>query len=252
MKLPHLFEFMDQPWLPQSLALTLREILSCGNSQPFRPYYGWVADKAVRLVEQRGLSNVVELGAGAAPITRVLAGKPEMQGISLIVSDGRPDELAYQELASAYPKNVKPLLEPVDFSQPRDWPPATLLVLSGTFHHLSDVARTSVLRDLASSPSSVMIVEPLRKSTLSMAFVFLSIVPAILLPISYMHRPGRMRRFLWCWLMPVAPLMFWWDGLVSCLRMWTASEWRDRLAGCSRPGRTPEITQTLFSQMVIL
>ena len=45
MQIPHLFEWMDLAWLPASLRSTLREILECGNAQPFRPYYRWVARK---------------------------------------------------------------------------------------------------------------------------------------------------------------------------------------------------------------
>ena len=82
---------MDQPWLPESLAATLREILSCGNSSPFRSYYRWVADEVKRQVRERHCTTVVELGAGTAPISRLLAEDPDLEHVRTIPRDVRPD-----------------------------------------------------------------------------------------------------------------------------------------------------------------
>jgi len=49
---------------------------------------------------------------------------------------------------------------------------------------------------------------------------------AIATPVFYLNRPGTIRRIFWCWLFPVAVVTFVWDGVVSSLREWTASEWR--------------------------
>ena len=71
MALPHLFEFMDQSWVPVGLRSTLREILECGNDRPFRTKTQWVKDESRRGRGERGDSEIVELGAGTAPITRL-------------------------------------------------------------------------------------------------------------------------------------------------------------------------------------
>jgi len=249
-KLPHLFEFMDQPWLPDSLAATLREILSCGNAAPFRRYYSWVADKAVEIVRRHGSRHIVELGAGTAPITRELVRNPAVGDATLIVCDARPDRATYEALQKQYPDKIAARLEPVDFSLPHQWPKDTLLILSGTFHHIPDKDRRKVLTALTDSADVVVIAEPLRKTLSSVAFVFLSIVPAILLPLWYIRRPGRLRRVFWCWLLPVAPIMFWWDGLVSCIRMWRNREWLDNLGAVAPPERSPSVAHSLFCQMV--
>ncbi len=250
MKFPHLFEFMDQPWIPASLAATLREILSCGNARPFRPYYNWVADEVARLIRTEGYENVVELGAGTAPISRLLAQRSDIDGVRLIVCDSRPDAETYADLKNKYQGRIVPELAPVDFSQPRKWPPKTLVFLSGTFHHVPEAARAGVLNTLTNSADAVMIVEPLRKTLLSLGFVFLSVVPAVLLPLWYLNRPGRLRRFFWCWLVAVAPLMFCWDGIASCLRMWSDCDWKANSQRCLGEERRCEIKHTTFCQMV--
>lgn len=222
----HLFEFMDQEWVPSGLRTTLREILECGNDRPFRPYYGWVKDAVLHAARDGGFRSIVELGAGTAPITRLLAEDPSVDGFRLIPCDRNPDRVMYQRLEERYPGRVAPIYGPVDFSRPRTWDPDTLLFLSATLHHVPAPARAEVLRSLTSSARRVMIFEPLRRDLLSIVFVFFSIVPALILPLWYIRRPGTLRRVFWCWLLPLAPLLFWWDGIVSCLRQWGEREWR--------------------------
>jgi hypothetical protein len=250
MPLPHLFEFMDQDWVPSGVRSTLREILECGNDRPFRTYYRWVKDEVVRAARDGGFRAIVELGAGTAPITRLLAEEPGADRFRLIPCDRNPDREAYRLLEERHPGTVVPLYTPVDFSKPRRWDPDTLLFLSATFHHIPRPARAEVLESLASSARRIMIFEPLRKTGPSVLFVFLSIVPALILPLWFLPRPGKFRRFLWCWILPLAPLMFWWDGIVSCLRQWGEREWRDA-AGRSKLEIPSFVTKT-FSYCVVV
>lgn len=248
----HLFEFMDQSWVPRSLRATLREILECGNSVPFRSYYQWVAHEVTEFATANRIENIVELGAGTAPITKLLAKEPRLNGVRLTVCDDNPDVSAYEILKKNHPGNVHAVYEPIDFSRPKSWPPGTLLMLSATLHHLPSDVRSRVLSGLVESTDCVMVFEPLRRTVVSMLFVLCAIVPALLVPLRFLGRPGRLRRFVWCWLLPVAPLMFCWDGVVSCLRMWTAEDWEShlRISGVKPANRT--VGQTTFCQMVTL
>jgi len=248
----HLFEFMDLDGLPRSLRSTLREILECGNSQPFRPYYTWVADEVLARIQEHGIERVVELGAGTAPITRHLVSRVADDGsVKLVVCDRNPDRAAYEQLARCAPEVVEPVYEPVDFSRPRDWHDRpTLLVLSATLHHIPSEQRHEVLAALRDSADHVLIVEPLRRTLLSMAFVFGSLVPALLTPLVKWNKAGRLQRIFWCWLLPLAPLMFVWDGLVSCMRMWTRREWEAELESLLPPTQTRTIEHHRFTQLV--
>src|SRR6516162_10183961 len=98
MQWPHLFEFMDLDWLPAGLRDTLREILECACSRPFRPYYCWVASEVQRAARESGCTTVVELGAGPAPITKLMARDPRSEGLRLVVCDLNPDRAAYSDL----------------------------------------------------------------------------------------------------------------------------------------------------------
>jgi hypothetical protein len=251
MRFPHLFEFMDQAWVPRSIRTTLLEMQHFGDSPPFRRYNHWVADEAIAAAQAAGATTIVELGAGAAPVTQLLADDPRTDGLRLVVCDLAPENDIYRDLQRQYPAKVEAIYEPVDISQPRRWSPGTLLVLSDTFHHLPPDQRPTVVRALTESADRVVITESVRKRPSSIVLCLLSIVPSLLLPIGLWRRPGRLRRVLWCWLVPIGPLMFCWEGVVSCLRQWSNREWdaelRRALAGQDRPWT---IRSWLFCQLV--
>ena len=248
MRFPHLFEFMDLDWLPSSLRATLREILECGNSKPFRSYYDWVAHEVLSATRKIGAHQVVELGAGTAPITRHMARDPRSDGLRLVVCDRNPSLADYAALAEKFPGKIHAIQESVNFAVPRRWEPGTLLVLSATLHHIPSADRPRVIASLTESAEHVAVFEPLRKSILSILFVFLSTVPALLLPALFIQRSGQLRRILWCWILPLAPLMFWWDGIVSCLRQWTEAQWGDALSTQPERQNPPTIKSWLFCQ----
>jgi hypothetical protein len=201
-------------------------------------------------VAASGYKNVVELGAGTAPITRVLAKDDDLKDVKLIVCDDQPDVDTYAALENQYSDQVVAKREPINFSEPQNWPNNTLLVLSGTCHHLPHEERLAALKTITDSGDRVMVCEPLRKSIISMGFVFGSLIPAIVLPIRFLNRPGKVRRLVWCWLVPVAPLMFCWDGWISCLRMWSDKEWQANLRGIVNQDRPLRVSHSLFCQMV--
>lgn len=247
----YLFEFMDLGWLPVSLRLTMRDILECVDSKPFRNYFSWVTGHAKDAMAKSGLRTVVELGAGSAPLSRHLAATPLPEGTTIVTSDITPDRETYQALEKSYPGLIKPCYESVDFSKTHDWGPDALLLLSGTFHHLPFAIRADVLKALTNSGRTVMVFEPLRKNILSLLLVFCSLIPSLILPLWYLgRRPGTLRRVVWCWLLPVAPLMFCWDGVASIMRYWSEKEWLDQVRSAAGPDRPARAEHSLFSTMI--
>ncbi|MFL5245604.1 MAG: hypothetical protein ACJ8FY_26205 [Gemmataceae bacterium] len=228
----------------------MREILECGNSRPFRPYYDWVADEVLKAVEKGRIKCVAEYGAGTAPISRRIAKDPRSAGLRLIVCDSNPDLTAYTMLKGEHPEKVFPLFEPVDFKDLQNWDSGTLVFLSAALHHVPHQIRNDLIKRLRGSASRIMVFEPLRKDILSVLFVILSLIPALLLPVWFINRPGALRRVVYCWVLPVAPFMFLWDGFVSCLRQWTEFEWKEALP--KTLGRMSENTlnNSLFCQSV--
>jgi hypothetical protein len=246
-----LFEFMDLAWLPSTLRATIHDVLDCCLATPPRHYYEWVAREILNLVEDGSLNTVVELGAGTAPITRELAKHLSgHKGISLRVSDLYPNTALYQALEEKYPDLIQTDRRSVDFSRRMDFPPGSLLVLSGTFHHVPPAARPQALKAL--SAYRVAVFEPLRRNPASLFLSLLGFFPGLATPLRFWNqRPGNWRRVLWCWLVPLAPLMIVWDGIVSCLRYWTEKEWKEQLALVIATDRQVFTKSSLFNQVIV-
>jgi hypothetical protein len=245
------FEFMDLSWLPDSLKRTLREILDCALSRPFRTYYDTVVEQiSDRIRNDPRITAVAELGAGTAPITHRLAnllGRPS--SLKLIVCDLYPHPEAFRELQAQYPDTVLPVWEPVDFSKPIVFPEGTYVVVSAAFHHVPPTLRRSVLEVLSAFPG--MIVEPIKKKALTICLAWVIVFPALATPFLLRRRPGNGRRFFWCYIVPVAPFMIIWDGMISCFRCWRKDEWLAVIASETRLRRfsfneTAELSRVEF------
>jgi hypothetical protein len=242
---------MDLAWLPSGLRATIHDVLDCCLGPSPRLYYEWVAREIMNLVEDGSVNTIVELGAGTAPITRELAKRLSgRKGISLRVSDLYPNSALYQALEQEYPDLIQADRRSVDFSRPMDFPPGSLLVLSGTFHHVPPAARLQALKAL--SAYRVAIFEPLRRNPASFILSLLGFFPGLATPLRFWNqRPGNWRRVLWCWLVPIAPVVIVWDGIVSCLRYWTEEEWKEHLELVIAPDRQVFTKSTLFNQVIV-
>jgi hypothetical protein len=246
---PFLFEFMDQPWLPASLHATLRDVLRFHLRVTLLDYYRWAAESALKAAEQGGIRRVGELGAGAAGFSETLAGliRDRQVPVEVEVSDLHPNAELYRRLQARFPGIVKARTEPVDFV--RTPSEAELVVMSAAFHHIPPGAREGVLRALATK--RVMVFESVTRNVHSILGCAVGFLPALLTPLYFLgNAEGRWRRFLWCWLVPAAPLMVAFDGMVSCLRCWTEDEWRRELRRIGLPDQAIAIERRGFSHMI--
>ena len=244
-----LFEFMDHSRTPRVLRETLLDVLDYCNTD-FRPYYREIAEEISQIATERGLTTLVELGAGLAPLTRQLARLPDSR-FTLIPCDLYPETDEWARLAADHPDSIKPEYEPVDFTVRRDWGERSALILCATLHHIPQKIRRKTLLALHESADCVLIFEPIRKTPFSMFLVLFALFPALLTPAFRLTRPGNLRRIFFCWLIPIVPLMFVWDGLISCLRQWNHSEWDNFSQSLPEGFRNGKVTSTPHSQTVI-
>lgn len=62
----YLFEFLDQDWIPSSIHTTELELLE--SCQTLGKFFNWVSDQVADYARQKEFRQIVELGAGTAPI----------------------------------------------------------------------------------------------------------------------------------------------------------------------------------------
>lgn len=221
-------------------------------SEYFRNSFQVVADGCVAEAKRLGLTHIVELGAGTAPLTELIAASVAGRGIRISPCDAEPEthQVRYRQLVERFGEQVTPVYDPVDYTQPRDWGPGALLILTGTFPAVPYELRPAAIRSLSATSQRVMVWEFVRKTPLSMALAACTFFTALLTPIFFLNRPGRLRRLLWCWLLPIVPVMCAVDGISWCLHSWTDDEWRRELAANAPTSRPAEVQSWTNSQLV--
>jgi hypothetical protein len=216
----------------------------------FRSEFHPVANYALDYAREHGLTHIVEMGAGTVPLTTLMAQSPKSKGIKLTACDRNPHIALYEELEGRY-GNVRALKYQVDFSELHTWEPSTMLLLLGTFPALPNEIRQAAVKNMTESAERVMVWEFVRKTPLSMFLASLTFFVALLLPLAWIHKPGRFRRVLWCWLIPFVPFMAAHDGICWCLRSWTDAEWNEALERVMPKARIACVKSRMNSQVVI-
>ncbi len=212
-------------WESSSLRKTLFEILESCN-EGYRSTYANVARLSIAAAHRHGLKQIVELGAGTAPIARRIAADAAAADLTVKVCDLVPNAAAFDELEQAFPDRVRAVRTPVNYGEVQDWKQPTLAILLGTFGCIPASQQERVLSALVRSTAHGIVFEPLRCAPLSLLLITTAVVPGLLLPLFRLGRPGTIRRLFWCWVIPLAPILFVCDGLRYAWNCPSEKEWR--------------------------
>jgi hypothetical protein len=96
-----------------------------------------------------------------------------------------------------------------------------------------------------------VLLEALRPDLQSFLLCLSAPIGGLRLPLALLDRPGRMRRFFWCWVFPVLPLIFCWDAIVSTLRQWDKAQWQQAYAELGNENVGLEIKEDVCLQYVL-
>ncbi|MBX9602260.1 MAG: hypothetical protein K2X35_14730 [Bryobacteraceae bacterium] len=202
----HLFEFNDQPWLPDALRDALRAYLRKVSDDLA------VEDTIVPPVRDAlrgsGADCIVDLASGAGGPMLSVARK---LNVRILLTDLFPPHVRSPDF---YWKPVNALDVPPELTG--------LRTLVNGFHHFRPDAARRILDCAVRNGQPVAIFELSRRSALTILTSPL-IVPIVLLTM-FRVRPVRWEWLLLTYLIPVIPLLIFWDGLVSHCRAYTIPE----------------------------
>jgi hypothetical protein len=94
-----------------------------------------------------------------------------------------------------------------------------------SFHHFSPEEARAILQNAVDAGEGIGIFEITRRAPLTLGLMFAwALMPFVYTP---WIRPFRWSRLLWTYLVPIIPLVFLFDGVVSCLRTYRPQELRE-------------------------
>jgi SAM-dependent methyltransferase len=219
----HLFEIEDQPWCPAVLrdAGTAYITRFCELTGLMRG-----AAPRIRALVAAANGRVVDLGSGAGGPARLLLDLVD-DDVTVLCTDLFPNRPALEDAARRQPRlSWHP--DPVDA---RDVPPDLhgARTMFNAFHHLRPDDARAVLADAVAKRQPIGIFEFVGRQPHAVPGVFG-------IPFAVLALVPWLRPFRWSWLpltylVPVVPAFIWWDGLVSCLRVYAPDELRALVRG---------------------
>ncbi len=191
----------------------------------FAPY-AVAAPLLARALTRVGESRVVDLCSGGGGPWRDLirripaAGGPAVQ---VTLTDAYPNRAAFARMERETDGAVRGVAEPVSATDV----PERLTGMRTVFtalHHFPPQSARAILADAVRRNVAIAVFEIAERSLLSvLGMLFL---PLFVLLATPFIRPFRWSRLLVTYLVPLVPLVVWFDGTVSCLRAYTPAELR--------------------------
>ena len=211
----HLFEFGDQRWLPSRLRDAMTLYLASVYGKTGLPSQ-W-AEKIAEVLRGSGENRIVDLGSGAGGPAPLVAAELRKLGCpcQVTLTDFFPNCRA-----GPFGSGLTYFPEPVDARSVPGLP--GLRTMFAAFHHFNPVDARRILANAVGQGSAICIFEATSRTAPM-------IITAVLIPIFVLFftpviRPVSIFQLFFTYLIPLLPLLIFWDGLVSHLRTYSPAE----------------------------
>ena len=220
MKRRHLVELADLFWWPRVFRDAATDYLV--TAIRLGRTYEKLVPKLANAIRRSGATQVTDLcSGGGGPWPELL---PALRAIGVDVpvclTDKYPNVSALSRVAATTP-GIQ--FEPTPVSA-TDVPPQLtgFRTLFTAFHHFRPADAQAILAAAVRDRQGIAIAECLSRTPAGLAMM--PLVPFAVWFLTPVIRPFRWSRLFWTYLVPVIPVAVLFDGVVSCLRMYTPDE----------------------------
>lgn len=207
----HLFEFNDQPWLPAVVRNALTDYLYVAYRST--PFGGMFAKRVAALLAQTGSNRIIDLCSGSGGPISIVEAELKNAGITphITMTDLFPNTNTRGEY---WPEPVDARAVPAQLQGMR--------TMFASFHHFHPDDAARILQDAFEKRCPIGIFEVTARTPAGIALAFL--IPFGVLLMTPRIRPLSAMQVVFTYLIPILPLMIFWDGLVSQLRTYSPEE----------------------------
>lgn len=233
-----LTELEDLPWFPDWLRDPMTGYLKVVIDLT-RPYdvCAPVIARALRDAELRGILDLASGGGGPWPGLREAIGREGVDA-AVTLSDMHPNRHAAERLDGM--PGVTYRRAPVSALDVSDDTRRMRTLFTG-LHHFGPEAVRAILHDAQAARVPFLAAEATHRSVRG-AFVSL-FIPLLVLVLMPRVRPRKLVPLLLTYVVPVLPLLIWWDGLASTLRTYRSDELRAIARSIEEPGYVWEVSE---------
>ncbi len=229
----HLFELEDQPWFPAVIRDAATAYLDVagrvtGQTRKLLP-------KLREALDRSGERRIVDLCTGSGGPATLLVGALADDGVEVTaeLTDLYPNRPALDRAVAAGGGRIRYRAEPTDATAV----PAELSGVRTIFnalHHLRPPVARAVLANAARDRRAIAVFELVgRTPPMLLGMLLAPIFTLLLIPLA---RPVKASWLVFTYLIPIVPLVVLWDGIVSCLRVYSPAELERLVAEIDAPG----------------
>jgi len=223
MKRLHLFELHDFNWLPSIWRECLTDFLSF-YSYHVNPYKPAIKRLCIAM-KQSNTRQIVDLCSGKGLyMLKLIKCMTDMNCKldKIILTDKYPCPKTFESLKTRSNGHIQYIRDSVDAINVQSNLKGFRTFFS-SFHHFSPDNAQKIINDAVKAKQGIAIFEYSSRNPI-IAFNAALFGPILLLILTPFIRPFTYRRLLWTYLLPIVPVIFCWDGLVSHLRTYTVKE----------------------------
>jgi hypothetical protein len=233
MRRAQLFEFCELDHLPAPLRSLTPTFLSAAFS--LTRSYTVASRPLAQALRSTGSRELLDLGSGGAvPVCTLLDELRRREGLEVraLLSDKFPDLRGLAATCAKRQDGTRYLVDPVDATAV---PPQLtgFRTLFQLLHHFPPHTARAVLQDAVRAGVGIAVFEVTQRRVLGLLQVLL--VPFAVLLCTPFVRPLPLWRLVFTYLVPIIPLVIFWDAVVSTLRSYTADELRQMVEDLPGP-----------------
>lgn len=225
----HLFEWHELPWCPDVLRRIstdwLRTVVHA--SRLYRPVVPHIA----RAMRASGQTDVVDLCSGASgPLLYLQRQLEDRHGVQVrvLLTDLYPNVAAFEAASRASGRRLRYTVEPVDALRvPRHL--TGFRTLFEALHHFQPEQVRAIFADAVEKGAAIGVFEVTERSIPGLLRML--VVPISVSLLAPFIRPFSWSRLFFTYVVPIAPLLCFFDGVVSSLRSYTLDELRELTEG---------------------
>ncbi len=222
----HLFEFNDQPWLPSIVRNALTAYLYVAyRSTPFGAMF---SKRIATLLTLNGSNRIVDLCSGSGGPIAIVHEELIRQGVTpeITMTDLFPNPSVKNGSIDYWPQSVDARHVPHQLTGMR--------TMFAAFHHFQRQDAVLILQNAFEERCPIAIFEVTARTPAGLVAIILN--PFGVLLMTPKIRPVTWFQIVFTYLIPILPLMIFWDGFVSQLRTYSSAEMKEMTLDISAPG----------------